>query len=751
MIINEQKSNIQVVGDITEFKSSIDPKNLEFITTLLSSNLYSAPERSFIREIVSNAWDAQVEAGTTDIPIIIKITETKYNTLYSGIGDITIRDFGTGLSPERFNEIYRNIGSSTKRESNDYHGAFGIGHLSGFSCSNTMYITSYYNDTCYEYIGIKDANNIVYTLVSTTPTTEKNGLEVTIKNVALDKYRKALKYISFFPNVFVEDDRNRYITDDTAINNIKIKKYNNFWVSSYITKDKLLLGNVLYPLNEVELNLRHDNPLLDFLERIETSGIVLKFDIGELSVTPNRENIIYTKDCIDKIINKLNLAINEINDIIINKSSNFTNITAYTNVITSSPCFDFFEEQPIKYTYGFYRLPKDGNTIFTYKHNNLFEYKNILWYLVSCINYCTKYFICDSRIYNGDSLPYRRKIDLNLNTLDGKNLNLLILEKDIKKLSRYLREYLLLNYNNNYAIIEPLNLNKIKDKVINNLKIDIKEYPDIDSVIQEVIDYIYSKGTVVDFDNDSNFLEYRENRKKEVKLQREDNYFEKIIIYVYKNYYYRADKHVFTTLKDCVNCLKKLHRGIVIVDRTTADKIINAILARGFTPVFANQKLREVLKNYSFNIPIEWVLHEDPYLTHYKTIMALVGDEANLTGRLTSLMEIISPKYICDIKDIMKVYSINRNYYTIATDFGKIDESLKKKVLKIKEFLRKYDEAIEILDDSGVNINSYYPVRDNNYISLITKILIKNKSFLVNSSAYRKMKRNKLINVLCKK
>ena len=751
MIINEQKSNIQVVGDITEFKSSIDPKNLEFITTLLSSNLYSAPERSFIREIVSNAWDAQVEAGTTDIPIIIKITETKYNTLYSGIGDITIRDFGTGLSPERFNEIYRNIGSSTKRESNDYHGAFGIGHLSGFSCSNTMYITSYYNDTCYEYIGIKDANNIVYTLVSTTPTTEKNGLEVTIKNVALDKYRKALKYISFFPNVFVEDDRNRYITDDTAINNIKIKKYNNFWVSSCITKDKLLLGNVLYPLNETELNLQHDNPLLDFLERIETSGIVLKFDIGELSVTPNRENIIYTKDCIDKIINKLNLVIDEIYDIIINKSSNFTDIVAYADVIISSPCFDFFEEQPIKYTYGFYRLPKDGNTIFTYKHNDLLKYKNILWYLVSCINYCTKYFICDSHIYNGDSLPYRRKIDLNLNTLDGKNLNLLILEKDIKKLSRYLREYLLLNYNNNYAIIEPLNLNKIKDKVINNLKIDIKEYPDIDSVIQEVIDYIYSKGTVVDFDNDSNFLEYRENRKKEVKLQREDNYFEKIIIYVYKNYYYRADKHVFTTLKDCVNYLKSLHSGIVIIDRNTTDKIINAILARGFTPVFANQKLREVLKNYSFNIPIEWVLHEDPYLTHYKTIMELVEDEANLTGRLTSLMEIISPNYICDIKDIMKVYSINRNYYTIATEFVKIYESLKKKVLKIKEFLRKYDEAIEILDDSGVNINSYYPVRDNNYISLITKILIKNKSFLVNSSAYRKMKRNKLINVLCKK
>ena len=445
MIINEQKSNIQVVGDITEFKSSIDPKNLEFITTLLSSNLYSAPERSFIREIVSNAWDAQVEAGTTDVPIIIKITETKVNSyygglLYSGKGDITIRDFGTGLSPERFNEIYRNIGSSTKRESNDYHGAFGIGHLSGFSCSNTMYVTSYYNDTCYEYIGIKDANSIVYTLVSTTPTTEKNGLEVTIKNVPLDKYRKALNYISFFPNVFVDDNNSNIYNN---INDIKIKKYNNFWVSSCITRDKLLLGNVLYPLNENELNLQYNNPLLNFLNRIDTSGIVLKFDIGELSVTPNRENIIYTKDCVDKIINKLNLVIDEINDIIKNKSSNFTDIAAYTNVIIGSQAFNFFTEQLITYTYGFYALPKDGNIIFTYKYNNLFKYKNILWYLVSCIDYCTKYFICDSHIYNGNSLPYKRKIDLNLTKLKEGNINLLILKKDVKNLEKELLEQIL--------------------------------------------------------------------------------------------------------------------------------------------------------------------------------------------------------------------------------------------------------------------------------------------------------------------
>ena len=121
MIINAERSNVQVIGDVKEFKTSIDPKNIEFITTLLSSNLYSKPEQSFIREIVSNAWDSHVEAGTTNVPVIIRFKKIDGSFLW----DITIRDFGTGLSPERFKDVYCNIGSSTKRESNEYIGGFG--------------------------------------------------------------------------------------------------------------------------------------------------------------------------------------------------------------------------------------------------------------------------------------------------------------------------------------------------------------------------------------------------------------------------------------------------------------------------------------------------------------------------------------------------------------------------------------------------------------------------------------------------
>ena len=114
MIYNRDESEAAVLGDVQKFKVSIDEKNINHIVTILSSNLYSNPLTSFLRETVSNAVDSHIEAGTKE-PIIITISKD----------NISIRDYGTGISPERFQEIYLNIGSSTKRESNNYIGSFG--------------------------------------------------------------------------------------------------------------------------------------------------------------------------------------------------------------------------------------------------------------------------------------------------------------------------------------------------------------------------------------------------------------------------------------------------------------------------------------------------------------------------------------------------------------------------------------------------------------------------------------------------
>ena len=74
---------------------------------------------------------------------------------------------------------------------------------------------------------------------------------------------------------------------------------------------------------------------------------------------------------------------------------------------------------------------------------------------------------------------------------------------------------------------------------------------------------------------------------------------------------------------------------------------------------------------------------------------------------------------------------------------------LKTKVLEIKRFLSEYDKAVDILANSGVYNDNYR--YDNNYKSILAKILIKNKSFMINSDIYKRIKHNQLINILCKK
>lgn len=762
MIINEQKSNIEVIGDITEFKSSIDPKNLEFITTLLSSNLYSAPERSFIREIVSNAWDSQVEANTTDIPTIIKIEEkaetvtTVYGGSYekwSGIGDITIRDFGTGLSTERFNEVYRNIGSSTKRESNAYHGAFGIGHLSGFSCSNTMYITSYYEGTCYEYIGIKDANTIVYTLVSTTPTTEKSGLEVTLKNISLSKYRKALRYISFFPNVYLDDNN---CDLDTNINEIQIKKHEDYWVASTNMEDKLLLGNVLYPLNTYELNFSNYyksneinvKEILDFINNLKNTGLVFKFDIGELNVTPNRESIIYTKECNTKIIDKIIKVKKQVEKLINDKSKeDFNDIRKYAEIIKEDKCFNFFTEKIIPYSYRSYNLPKSIVSNLTYKGKPLSIYSNLINILLSDLSYCTKCYVENSVYIN---LPWKHRNKCNI----FKTSNILILTEDIK-LSKYIKSYLIENYQY-HIVLEPLTLNKVKDAVKQTIRLDIYNDEDtINFIIQEVIDYIYSIGVKVDFNNNPDFLKYKEDCKEEAKNRKKLNPIdtEEVIIYEYRNAYCRACKRMFSNLKCAIKALEREHKGIVLIDRDTSDATKDAILSRKYLPVFVKKSVRDILKNCSFNVDLDWVLHKDPMLSYVKTIRELNNGENELYNSLRALAAVISPNYKDNIDKILKTSDLIANpiYGRFADAYGKIDESLRLNVLKLKCCVSQYNEAVEILDDSGITISYYNQMHNSNCIGLITKILVKQKSFMVNNTAYRYSKRNKLINVLCKK
>ena len=285
MIYNRDESEVTTLGNIEKHSVSIDAKNINHIVTILSSNLYSYPMISFLRETVSNAVDSHVEAGVNE-PIII--TRTK--------DDISIRDFGTGISPERFETIYLNIGSSTKRESNDYIGSFGIGRFSCLSVSKLANITSFYNGKAYYYVMNMDIDQLHIDKVYELDTTEPNGVEVKIP--ISDFNAKELDCLSFIENVYVEcdgDSTNEYIISE--FNKRKVHTFNHFKTITYEhresnDKTEILLGKIPYAVDFAGLWDYDDDWHKSWKDTMKC--IYPCINIGEVDITPNRETLIYS-------------------------------------------------------------------------------------------------------------------------------------------------------------------------------------------------------------------------------------------------------------------------------------------------------------------------------------------------------------------------------------------------------------------------------------------------------------------------
>lgn len=285
MIVNNQVSHeAEYIGDIQENRVGIDKANIDFITTLLTSNLYSKPFESFLRETIANAYDSHLEAGTDKN--IILLFEGKDEYSYT----VSIRDYGTGVSPERFEKIYRNIGSSTKRESNDFIGMFGIGRFSALSCADTANITSYYNGKKYSYIMYKNGNSLNIDKLSEVEGDYPNGLEVSIQ-VKKDSYYDwytAIDQLCLFDKLYIACKgeccwKLRNAVED--FNNREVRNYNNTFSTCnilHISKLYYRVGNILYEADDEHTY-------------ISTKGLIINIPIGTVDITPSRENLQYTE------------------------------------------------------------------------------------------------------------------------------------------------------------------------------------------------------------------------------------------------------------------------------------------------------------------------------------------------------------------------------------------------------------------------------------------------------------------------
>lgn len=726
MIINSTGSTKVTIGDTKEYKTTIDVENIDFIATLLSSNLYSDPESSFIREIVSNGWDAHVEAGNTDIPIVVKIDRAP-NDYFNH--HITIRDYGTGLSKEDFENIYCKIGTSTKRASNDYLGCFGIGKYATMAVSKVAYITSYHNGIARFYIMTKDGNNITTNLMSENPTTEHNGLEITIRNVSnFNRYTKAIDSLLFFPNVYVDGI-------NSIVNTTKIKRFKYFSYASTIVENKILLGNVLYPLNTSIL----PPELVNFYRNIVNSGVVINFNIGELIVTPNRESIIYNSKTNALIIDRVKAAFKEMRDIIkSNISLDFDNPCKYHDFFEYKVGFDFITNT-VYYRYNSPRFVPTFKASELDFDVTLYGEKNVdmsVLFWIRNNNPCKKAYVANNKVYK-DKYPYI--VNRDSNSSDAK----IIFVNSSLKLSAILKSYLVEYYPNTLLVSHPTFID-FTTQYFNSVHCIDKTDPTMLKTLKSCYDWYLRRGKFIDFDNYKPFLDYKEQLKKEAK-ENKTPVLKDVILYITLPSGYDTDRH-FKTYNDAVKYIKSLHNGVFF--RKIDDGIYSRLTSKlGYISIAANQKVLNLLSKESFTSKIDTstLLHHSD-LVFYNTVKN--SDYKNyITDNLSvNFINTLPEEFKQLIRRCRAVFKKELYAFDTAIDYNSnvpIDSHLLDKFNQLAACYRQYCVLIDDLDIHGSV--------DNHIGDLVAYIIMKNKLYRVSNDCYNKIKSNKIILNLCKK
>ena len=287
---------IENIGTVTEnIEAGIDTISMPFLFEMLSGSLYSNPIGSICREITSNCFDSHIEAGVDDAVVVKKgCDEEGYY--------ISFIDVGVGLSPERMKNIYMNYFSSTKRETNTLIGGFGLGSKSMLSYTDYFYINTTFNGVHYQYIFSKGKTVPTLDLMDKSNTTVRNGTEVRMYIKEGDTYtfkEELTNQLCYFDNVYFEGWG---IDNDYTIFEGENFKYRT--KNSYNTKMHIVLDKVAYPIDWKRIGLSEYN-----------IAVGVKFKIGELLVTPNREQLRYTDEIITLVRERIKLAIEELTSI----------------------------------------------------------------------------------------------------------------------------------------------------------------------------------------------------------------------------------------------------------------------------------------------------------------------------------------------------------------------------------------------------------------------------------------------------
>jgi len=265
------------------------------LAELMSNSVYQDKFGSIVREVVSNAVDANAEVSSTQR---VQVTLVNKKSLSHAVGEFRVRDFGPGISPDRIENIFTQYFASTKRDTNDQIGGFGIGAKSPFAYSPVFQVITHINGVCRQYLLEKSSSDRTCSLINTGETTESNGTEIVIP---ISDYDGIHNFLCAMESQLMLMSHQLDITvpEDYEFAESIIYDYGKFL--RIVRADRTVehnghmvsLGNVLYKIPPIN----GDSYL--------TSNYVIKMDIGDVNPTLSREGLELNDNAQDLILSKI--------------------------------------------------------------------------------------------------------------------------------------------------------------------------------------------------------------------------------------------------------------------------------------------------------------------------------------------------------------------------------------------------------------------------------------------------------------
>lgn len=310
MIIERQTEEIQSnQTNLESIKVTVDVTAEDAIANLIDrlSRLYSNPKQTILFEYFQNANDSHTIAKKNGDENSLAYTEDKQVriTLPNKLNPFyLVRDYGIGMDYGEIKNSFSVANKSTKRDSNDYIGGYGVGKLVFSPYCGVMFLTTWkHGEKAIYQFRLKNGEGEITPLCK-EKSDEPQGVEIKIpvKESDFEFFQNRAKYSYSFL-------KTKPIIKGAEVelgyeNHLQTEKFTLLTkhINTISSSAMATIGGIPFPITASNIGYGDEYSI------IYHTPIVLHFGVGEIDHTPSRDQLEYN----DKTVAAINARLGEV-------------------------------------------------------------------------------------------------------------------------------------------------------------------------------------------------------------------------------------------------------------------------------------------------------------------------------------------------------------------------------------------------------------------------------------------------------